>query len=344
MKNGAVFMVNEITESSTSKSQSSVPTLMGMASLVALDKTASNFFVKMGISFPSSLIVMSSVFAILSALKETVSDVADSIVDFYLPSLAFIKVWLPVFFVPPLVVLPLKFTTISRILGPILSLVVVGLVSSLVSTATVAEIFKPSFKNSRPGSDRYYVGMPQEPVPINPPSLKLPGIISPLLAMAASIISFKFGGTKVKAVSTKSFGISSTIFSYLFGLQHLPAIIRTVIHPVLICGGLTAILQVGFGKLSGLLPAQALTNYFGSGVAGAGDMISSLLGPAVISFGLQLYLHKQMLINNAARVLFTTVFSALIGLYSSAIMAQKVGFATVEAAVSPLTRDRKSVV
>merc|ERR1711968_208440 len=190
------------------------------------------------------------------------------------------------------------------------------------------------------GSDRYFVGMLQEAAPIDPPSQKLPGISLPLMSMAASIVSFRAGGSKTRAISTKIYGISSTLFSYPFGLQNLPAVVRNIIHPVLICGGLTAILQVGFGKLCGLLPVEVLTNYFGSGVvgAGAGDVISSLLGPAVISFGLQLYLYREMLVNNAIRVLFTTVFSAMIGLYSSAMMAQKVGFATVEAAVSPLTR------
>lgn len=338
MKKGAVFMVSENVKNSKFKLRSIAPTVMGMASLVALDKFASNFFTKMGVSFPSSLIVMSSVFTLLSVMKCISGSAADSIVNFYLPSLAFIKAWLPVFFVPPLVVLPLKFTAISGILGPLLSLVVVGLVSSLVSTAVVAEILKPSYKNPRAGSDRFFVGQSQEAAPMNPPSLKLPKINFPLVVMAASVIAAKFGGPKVQTISKKSFGISSTLFSYLFGLQHLPAAVRTLIHPVLICGGLTAAFQIGYGKLGGIAAADALMSYFGSGIVGPGDIISSLLGPAVISFGLQLYLYREMLMNNSIRVILTTMLSALFGLYSSAFMAQNVGFATVEAAVSPLTR------
>ena len=45
-----------------------------------------------------------------------------------------------------------------------------------------------------------------------------------------------------------------------------------------------------------------------------------------------------MLFTNSIRVMFTTIFSALFGLFSSAGIARMIGFNTLESALSPLTR------
>ena len=82
----------------------------------------------------------------------------------------------------------------------------------------------------------------------------------------------------------------------------------------------------------------SIASYFGSSLPGPGDLIASMLGPAVISFGLQLYLYRSMLINNFVKVLATTIFSSIFGLFSSAALARFVGFASFDAALAPLTR------
>ena len=338
-KKDAVFMVSDvISASSKSKLSELLPAALGMTSLIAVDKVASRFFSRIGIAFPSSLILMTSVFVGLSGLDKVSPFFADKIVKFYLPALSFIKAWLTVFFVPPLVVLPLKFGTISGILFPIFSLIFVGLISSLVSTAMVAEVLKAPPKKPQPGSDRVYVGYVGESIPANPPAMSLPKLRIPLLVMVTSALLTKFAPEGTRAMFRTSYGISATLASFLFALQKVPTVVRLFLHPVLICGALTAFTQIGYAKIIDINPALALSSYFGSEIGGAGDIISSLLGPAVISFGFQLYLYKEMLLKNSIRVLLTTGVSAGFGVMSSALMARYIGFLSLDAALSPLTR------
>jgi putative effector of murein hydrolase len=113
---------------------------------------------------------------------------------------------------------------------------------------------------------------------------------------------------------------------------------KKIAHPVLTCAVITIALLSLFGLCNGILPAAVLTSYFGSGSLGAGNLISSMLGPAIISFGIQLYQYRIMLRDNAPRVLSTTLFSAGFGLFSSATLAKVFKLAPAETALALLTR------
>jgi len=84
-----------------------------------------------------------------------------------------------------------------------------------------------------------------------------------------------------------------------------------------------------------------LSTYFGStGALGAGDIISSFLGPAVLSFGLQLFQYRAMLAQNAFRMVLVTAFSSLFGMFSAALLASKLvlKISPSETAAATLTR------
>jgi len=63
-----------------------------------------------------------------------------------------------------------------------------------------------------------------------------------------------------------------------------------------------------------------------------------MLGPAVISFGLQLYQYREMLSQNLRRVLTTTFISSAIGIGSSVALVKLVRLSPLECALAPLTR------
>merc|ERR1712187_1027432 len=96
--------------------------------------------------------------------------------------------------------------------------------------------------------------------------------------------------------------------------SRMPANFKKVVHPVLGAA-------IGTSTLVGLyaLPASHFTYlshlnvYFGNG-GGVGELISSALGPVITSFGLQLYVFRNILLRNAVRAAGTTLFSALFGL------------------------------
>lgn len=64
-------------------------------------------FVAAAIKFPSALFGMFCVFSVLLALDVAVPAAADGLVKFFEPATLFIQRWLPLFYVPSLVVLPL---------------------------------------------------------------------------------------------------------------------------------------------------------------------------------------------------------------------------------------------
>jgi putative effector of murein hydrolase len=67
-------------------------------------------------------------------------------------------------------------------------------------------------------------------------------------------------------------------------------------------------------------------------------LISSVLGAAIISFGVQLFQYREMLQANAVRMVGTTMFSAGFGLTSSAAMVKALKVAPKETALATLTR------
>lgn len=70
----------------------------------------------------------------------------------------------------------------------------------------------------------------------------------------------------------------------------------------------------------------------------SGNLISSLLGPSIISFGLQLYQYRELLKQSIPLFMITTCFSSIFGLYSSAILSNLIKLKPISLSLSPLTR------
>jgi putative effector of murein hydrolase len=138
----------------------------------------------------------------------------------------------------------------------------------------------------------------------------------------------------------KVYGLSTTILSFIVSTKYFPSKLKSFIHPVLITACLTVIFQGIFGLTTNLPFADMLSSYYGGTTAsfGAGDLISSMLGPAVISFGLQLYQSREMLLSNSFRVMISTIFASIFGLFSSAFLAKFLSLTPASVSLSPLTR------
>lgn len=80
---------------------------MSLGVVLAIDKLLKKAFVAAAIKFPSALFGMFCVFSVLLALDVAVPAAADGLVKFFEPATLFIQRWLPLFYVPSLVVLPL---------------------------------------------------------------------------------------------------------------------------------------------------------------------------------------------------------------------------------------------
>ena len=81
--------------------------LVSLGIVIAADKFLKQAFAAASIKFPSALFGMFCVFSVLVVLDAFVPALAKGFLDFFEPATLFIQRWLPVFYVPSLVVLPL---------------------------------------------------------------------------------------------------------------------------------------------------------------------------------------------------------------------------------------------
>jgi putative effector of murein hydrolase LrgA (UPF0299 family) len=75
--------------------------------VLATDKYLKQAFLAASIKFPSALFGMFCVFSVLVVLDTAAPALAKGFMDFFEPASLFIQRWLPLFYVPSLVVLPL---------------------------------------------------------------------------------------------------------------------------------------------------------------------------------------------------------------------------------------------
>ncbi|CAN6547082.1 unnamed protein product [Malus baccata var. baccata] len=112
------------TASESASTSSASRTVVGILDLVvsvgiflAMDKFLKKAFVAAAIKFPSALFGMFCKFSVLVILDSTVPAVATSLMNFFELALLFIQRWLPLFYVPSLVVLPLSVKSIPTASG-----------------------------------------------------------------------------------------------------------------------------------------------------------------------------------------------------------------------------------
>lgn len=80
---------------------------VSLGTILAADKLLKQAFVAAAIKFPSALFGMFCVFSVLMLLDFAAPSAAMGLVGFFEPATLFIQRWLPLFYVPSLVVLPL---------------------------------------------------------------------------------------------------------------------------------------------------------------------------------------------------------------------------------------------
>ena len=322
-------------ESAKSINYSKIGTAVGIITLIVIDKAMASLFKSKKWTFPSSLAAMVGIFLALCDLKKYNADLAEGISARLSPSVSLIKAWLPLFFVPPLVVLPLKMHLLKGVGLQLSAVILIGSFLSLTSAGLFAQLMNKIFPEVV-DTDSPVTTVKTAPLPTLPP-LYIPATATAVLLIASKLLPLASAAVLHSTIQTV-YGGTASVTGYIAGTK-LPTNLKKVAHPVLTCAVITTVLLSIFGLVNGIVPTAVLSQYFGSGsMKGAGDIISSMLGPAIISFGIQLYQYRVMLKQNAARVLTTTAFSASFGLTSSAILSKAFTLAPAQTALAPLTR------
>ncbi|GLT58475.1 hypothetical protein SLA2020_313650 [Shorea laevis] len=293
--------------------------LVSLGVILAIDKYLKKAFVAAAIKFPSALFGMFCIFSVLVILDTTVPAAATSLMNFFQPAFTFIQRWLPLFYVPSLVVLPLSVRDIPAASGVKICFIIVGgwlatLCVAGFTAITVRKIVKTEM--------------------IDPEPMAKPSPFSPLELLTWSgifIISFTTALLFPTSLGTSArtclpFLLASTVLGYMFG-SGLPSDVKKVFHPIVCCTLSADLAAFAFGFLSQSGLDHVLGCYLTkvSSDPGAGDVLMGFLGAVILSFAFSMFKQRKLVKRHASEIFTSVIISTLFSLYSTALVGRLVG-------------------
>lgn len=306
-----------------------------------MDVAIRRLFQAKSIAFPSSLAGCGILFASLLSLHAMKSEWGDSIYNVLAPGAAVLAKWLPVFFVPSLVTLPLaqsmgngwELAKVAAVIGG-------GFLFTLFTTAGSVLAVRKLMGSASHETDGKGYGTKEiaaeTPTPTSaPPKAASKAFADPtangLTALAATSGVLATIATKSGSVLggplQSAYMLFTTLATFVFGAR-LPT---KIVHPLVTCTSLTwlgaTLLTRLVGDGSTLL--SMLKNYKAGTLApltaGAGDVLLFMLGPAVVALACQMYDRKQLMKENIAEVGTAVGVSSFGGLFGTAAMVRLLG-------------------
>ncbi|KAL6985663.1 Plastidal glycolate/glycerate translocator 1, chloroplastic [Sarracenia purpurea var. burkii] len=293
--------------------------IVSLGIILAMDKVLKKAFVAASIRFPSALFGMFCVFAVLVILDSTLPAAATSLMNFFEPAFMFIQRWLPLFYVPSLVVLPLVVKDIPAASGVKICFIVVGgwLASLSVAGFTaiaVRKIVKTEMIPAEPMS---------KPSPFSPLEVWIwSGIF--LVSFVAALLYPTALGTNAR--TCLPFLLASTVLGYMVG-SGLPSDLKKIFHPIICCALSSDLTALAFGYLShsGMNPVLGYYLTKASSNPGAGDILMGFLGSVIISFAFSMFKQRKLVKRHSAEIFTSVIISTLFSLYSTAFIGRLVG-------------------
>ncbi|KAL0796038.1 hypothetical protein Bca101_067415 [Brassica carinata] len=207
--------------------------LVSLGIILAADQFLKQAFVAASIKFPSALFGMFCIFSVLMILDSVVPAAATGMMNFFEPAFLFIQRWLPLFYVPSLVVLPLSVRDIPAASGVKICYIVAGF-----TAIAVRKMVKTEMTEAEPMA---------KPSPFSTLELwSWSGIF------VVSFVGALFYPTSLgtSARTCLPFLLSSTVLGYIVG-SGLPSSIKKVFHPIICCALSSVLAALAFGYASG---------------------------------------------------------------------------------------------
>ncbi|KAG0550009.1 hypothetical protein BDA96_01G303100 [Sorghum bicolor] len=304
-----------------------LPAILGVAHLavslgimLAADKFLKKAFVAAGIKFPSALFGMFCVFSVLVVFDIFAPPVAKAFMNFFEPATMFIKRWLPVFYVPTLVVFPLAITEIPAASALKIFAITFG---GWFATLTVAGYTVLAVRNL------VKTELIPDTEPVSKPS---PFSTSEIWSWTAIFVaSFGVAYFNPTALGTTAktclpFLLAANVLGYMVG-SGLPAGVKKVLHPVISCALSADLAAAAYGYLSGSGFDAVLGDYLTKAASnpGAGDILMGFLGSVIISFAFSIFKQRKLVKRHAAEIFTSVAIGATFSLYSTAIIGRLVG-------------------
>ncbi|WOL15043.1 plastidal glycolate/glycerate translocator 1, chloroplastic [Canna indica] len=293
--------------------------VVSLGTILAADKLLKQAFVAAAIKFPSALFGMFCVFTVLTVLDYTAPAAAMGLMGFFEPATLFIQRWLPLFYVPSLVVLPLAVRDVPAASGLKIFFIVVGGWLASLSVAgqtaiTVRKIVKTEL-------------IPAEPMKKPPPFSNIE-----LWAWTGIFVSsFILAYINPTALGTSArtclpFLLAATVLGYMVG-SGLPSNVKKVFHPIICCAFAADLAAVAYGYFSKCGIDPVLGDYLTkvSSNPGAGDILMGFLGSVIISFAFSMFKQRKLVRRHAAEIFSSVIFASIFSLYSTAIIGRLIG-------------------
>lgn len=271
------------------------------------------------IHFPSPLIGMACIVTSLVIARQW--GIHHKPQRFFAPAVEWVAhKWLPCFYCPALVTLPLALAPLPpQAMASAVVIIFIGVVLTCGFTSRVAMAIRTAT-----GSDY---------VPVVDQDCDHPIIFSNInyyLWSGAALISclvLLLGPSATNPHATFILLLASTILGYMAGMA-LPEPIKKVLHPMVVTAAVPNVVAVVLGLLNRRGYHALLQGYVTKGAGGwygPGDLLFSFLGVIILCFGFKIFEQWTLLCRHAWEVLGATSASAAFSMISTAALGRLAG-------------------
>jgi len=319
---------------------------------VFTDILIKNLFKSKGISFPSSL--AGCCFLATTLLASPFHQKLYRILN---PGAKLMQKFMMIFLVPNLVILPLCGGNYSALeMAKITTIIIGGFLFSLLSTCysvtAVSNLFGTSDSSASTAATTTETAAVASHAKTAAPKafsdeLTYGSRTLMVLSGLAAITSNTVGSTLTLPLLALSM-LSATVHNFAFGARQ-PKKFTKAIHPLVSCTALSwvwaSFLGAGTGgSLTSMLQGYRVGGPLSFAASGAGDYLTFVLGPAVVSLGVSIYERRVLIKQNLKEVLTATFVSCVGGLFGTAFVVRLLGLASAELRLSMLPRNITSAL
>jgi hypothetical protein len=318
---------------------------LGVALLMLVDM-ALKALLRPLIDFPSALIGMAAIVALFVAARRWRPALGAAAHLFFQPAVAWVAhKWLPCFYAPALVTLPLAARPLpADALLKAVAVVGAGVALTAGVTAHVALAIRRAT-----GTEMDPVPHEHHPVTFSFGNYAAWGGVA-LAALGALLL----GPAAVQDAAVGALLLAATLLGYMAGMA-LPDSVRRVLHPIVTCAAAPNAAAALAGALTGRGYWDVLQSYLVKGAVrpgvasyGPGNLLFAFLGTIILCFGFKVVEQWELLVRHAPEVLGATSASAAFSMLSTAALGRAAGLPTGEwaggsSAAPALSRQRGRV-
>jgi putative effector of murein hydrolase/putative effector of murein hydrolase LrgA (UPF0299 family) len=300
-----------------------------LGAIIAADTLLHKLFITRSIRFPSSLAGSMILFGGLCTVRSVAPKLADGIFETAKPGCGFINKWLPIFFVPNLVFLPLVLKLRAAEATRLAILMLAGAVISVPVCAFAALAASGKDESSAPSIREVISSPPSAPAPRAFPTPLL-GNLAALTALCGGLSAAALRGlVPLPAAPLRdAFLLGATATGFVGGSTLVPTSTQKVVHPLITCTLFTHAAAAAFGAVVGTPYRTVLRRYLlpgGGPLSAPGNLLLAMLGPATLSFGFSMYEKRKLLRESLPAVGGAVTVASFGGLFGSAAAARALG-------------------